>query len=579
LRRGDPMTGCHRRVFKSAFRVERLLAQIQADAGGGCADLEAARQPFDAAWQAGDALTLIRMGRALRDAGALRAKMALRLATALLNVGLPEEAGHTLRQHPAGGELQAIWQVRCAQASLASGSPLPPTGLPTPSPGELDEGSLATLGLLGALVRPPASSKTWTDSQAWFDGCLDARLAVHAARIFREVAGSLSPKGAKQSIADIAETAFCILRLGDAAAAVDVLEGLRPAFEAYDQVGLLDGALARLRGRPFDIPPQEQPRRYALSLLDACVAEAMAAAKDWSAAVAGFGRIGADGGMLNEVWCEMARCVGREVLASHPLALTESHAPKVFDVFPFNGEFLMLEMKLAEMGSWVDGFVLVEAAETFTGKPKPLYFAENSNSAGDRSKITHVVVDRFPEAFQSPWAREFYQRDMAIRGLAGRCAASDVVIISDVDEIVRRDAVQAMTDVVTGADLRLFNYYLNCENKVRSPMSTVFARAAMAASFGLSYLRLGHRRYETHTRVTEAGWHFSSIGGVADLRRKFESFSHTEFADLDEEAIRRRLEDVAGAGVMAEQYAVREIDEEMPRFVRENRERLAEFLL
>ncbi|HEX4097168.1 MAG TPA: hypothetical protein VHX64_10595, partial [Caulobacteraceae bacterium] len=240
-----------------------MLAQIQADAGADCADLEAARQAFDAAWLAGDALALIGMGRALRGAGALRAKMALRLATALLNLGLPEEAGHTLRQHPAGGGQEAIWQVRCAQASLASGSPFPPTGLPAPSPGDLDEGTLTTLALLATLVRLPARSKTWTDSQAWFERCLDARLVVHAARVFREVAGSLSPKAAKQSIADIAETAFCILRLGDAATAVDVLEGLRPAFEAFAEVGSLDRALARLRGRPFDIPAQEQPRRYA----------------------------------------------------------------------------------------------------------------------------------------------------------------------------------------------------------------------------------------------------------------------------------------------------------------------------
>ena len=49
----------------------------------------------------------------------------------------------------------------------------------------------------------------------------------------------------------------------------------------------------------------------------------------------------------------------------------------IYDCFTFFNEFDILEIRLHEMNPWVDRFVLVESAETFSGNPKPLWFEEN----------------------------------------------------------------------------------------------------------------------------------------------------------------------------------------------------------
>ena len=51
----------------------------------------------------------------------------------------------------------------------------------------------------------------------------------------------------------------------------------------------------------------------------------------------------------------------------------------VIDAFPFNDELDMLELRLGTLDAVVDYFVLVESPRTFSGMPKPLYYAENKD--------------------------------------------------------------------------------------------------------------------------------------------------------------------------------------------------------
>ena len=50
---------------------------------------------------------------------------------------------------------------------------------------------------------------------------------------------------------------------------------------------------------------------------------------------------------------------------------------RIFDTFPFDGELALLEHRLAETYELVDVFVLVEAAETYSGAAKELTFARH----------------------------------------------------------------------------------------------------------------------------------------------------------------------------------------------------------
>jgi beta-1,4-mannosyl-glycoprotein beta-1,4-N-acetylglucosaminyltransferase len=281
-------------------------------------------------------------------------------------------------------------------------------------------------------------------------------------------------------------------------------------------------------------------------------------------------------------------------------------SPRLFDGFTFYDELDLLELRLAEIGDLVDRFVLVEATSTFQGGPKPLVFNENKARFGRwLDKIEHVVID-FPDPIPAlsrksrskdklerakAWDREYYQRDQILRGFSD-AAADDIVMVSDVDEIPRRDVIERIIQTrlyernIVALGMAYYRFFLNC--KVAPPKTAdpeVVASAKGAASVrGLEFgwkpedqqwngLHLAQRRYVTSPSdlrraridppkawarlglgglglrvknrrfcgmanpvvvVPDAGWHFSSLGGYDGWLKKVQAFSHTEYRNTAE---------------------------------------------
>lgn len=71
---------------------------------------------------------------------------------------------------------------------------------------------------------------------------------------------------------------------------------------------------------------------------------------------------------------------------------------KIYDVFTFFNELDLLEIRLNILDPYVDYFVIVEATETFSGYPKPLYYEENKERFKKwKDKIIHYVIDDTPK--------------------------------------------------------------------------------------------------------------------------------------------------------------------------------------
>ena len=208
---------------------------------------------------------------------------------------------------------------------------------------------------------------------------------------------------------------------------------------------------------------------------------------------------------------------------------------KVYDCFTFYNELDLLEIRLEELGDAVDTFVIVEATVTFQGKDKPLYFEDNRHRfAKFAHKIRHVVVDHLAE-IGDPWQREWAQRNAIKRGLTD-AAASDAVIVSDVDEIVRASTIQnaAVLGDFCFLEMQLYAYFLNWKalpwiKPYMAPWSVIDAMPDLNAPRHeeLAYLDHTGRPRSTHV-IADAGWHFSWMGGVANMVGKIGAFSHTE---------------------------------------------------
>lgn len=279
--------------------------------------------------------------------------------------------------------------------------------------------------------------------------------------------------------------------------------------------------------------------------------------------------------------------------------------PLIFDCFTFFNELDLLELRLNELNEVVDYFVLVEATNTHTGKEKPLYYWENKDRfLPFSSKIIHVVVDDLPAeasklrlfldriyhltldkgsinlAFKrEAWNREMFQRNAILRGvLSVSPRDSDIVIISDVDEIPSKEWVtQARSEItsikssktkfenIAGRILSItpnglwwkmpysvrstidsfdsFNDCIVCCHK----QYTYFLNGLMpkdwngstACSFKTLKNVFSSKPNRLRTTVTimgrgkimERGWHFHSLGGVDAVINKINSMAPHSFHD------------------------------------------------
>jgi beta-1,4-mannosyl-glycoprotein beta-1,4-N-acetylglucosaminyltransferase len=108
---------------------------------------------------------------------------------------------------------------------------------------------------------------------------------------------------------------------------------------------------------------------------------------------------------------------------------------RIFDTFPFDGELDLLAFHLEQTFDQVDHYILIEAAQTYRGRPKPLIFAENEQRfAWARHKIRHVKLSGLGPDTTTPRARAAVQRNAILLALAD-AAPEDVVLLLDLDEI------------------------------------------------------------------------------------------------------------------------------------------------
>lgn len=262
---------------------------------------------------------------------------------------------------------------------------------------------------------------------------------------------------------------------------------------------------------------------------------------------------------------------------------------RVFDCCTFFNEAEILEIRLRELNDVVDGFVVVEATRTHAGDPKPLVFQDHRERFRPYlDKITYVVDDEMVEGFS--WRREAHQRDYILKGLAG-CRDDDLIVVSDVDEILRRDVVARLRrtdpaiDTVFTAELDLFFYRLDYRfaRNWRSAGAAPYRLVRRIGANAVRYLAL----LEIGPVIREAGWHFSWMGDVDRFIAKMAAYAHQEHAAEYTAQAQRNIEDMrrflteggpppaGGPGNGMGEYETIPVDETYPILVREDRERFA----
>lgn len=201
----------------------------------------------------------------------------------------------------------------------------------------------------------------------------------------------------------------------------------------------------------------------------------------------------------------------------------------VISAFTYNGESAILKLHLNILDNHVDKFIIVEANKTFTGADKPLYFFRDQRYFEKWwNKIEYYVVDDWDDialwqqALNSPntqgaehWKREFYIKESIQKALKKWAKPDDTLLIGDVDEVID-PTVQFTSETPVKAQLRVYSYWLNNRSTEQ------FWGTLIAQYKDVEGNCLNHMRSDTTLNSTGPllGWHFTSMGGLEEVRRK-----------------------------------------------------------
>ncbi len=259
------------------------------------------------------------------------------------------------------------------------------------------------------------------------------------------------------------------------------------------------------------------------------------------------------------------------------------------EIFTYNGERDILKLHLSTTDSWVDKYIIVEANQTFTGKPKILYFfRDNRWFKKWWPKIDYYVVNNWEDenlwqkARQSPntqgaehWKREFYIKENIQKALKQTNVQDhDMLYIGDVDEIPRQYHESTKAKYPAKLKLDVYAYYLN--NRSNEDFWGTYVAP-------YSYIKdkiLNHERSRIDIRTKETnGWHFTSMGGLKEFRRKLnDSYTHESYntEEVQQNLAQRHKECIDFLG---RNFTFKISEEHWPEYLKQNKKLFKHLLL
>jgi beta-1,4-mannosyl-glycoprotein beta-1,4-N-acetylglucosaminyltransferase len=263
--------------------------------------------------------------------------------------------------------------------------------------------------------------------------------------------------------------------------------------------------------------------------------------------------------------------------------------PMLIDAFMYFNEIDLLEIRLNELNSIVDKFVIVESQEMHgSSELKRFNLKDNWNVVQPfEKKIWYTMLNALEPPFTGPessWPRENYNRNALMQGieLASK-SPNDIVMISDCDEIPKASAVKAAIPRIKqmyGTEQDFYYYNVNTfggkwHGTVLGPLSEIIK------SGGCQAVR---NQRDNYPAIRDCGWHFSYFGGIDKIRVKVKNFAHASdhiCQRLSERSDMELAQDILEYRDLYRRDGVnfehREDDSRLPEFLSANKNRFKHF--
>lgn len=250
----------------------------------------------------------------------------------------------------------------------------------------------------------------------------------------------------------------------------------------------------------------------------------------------------------------------------------------IVDCTMFHWEFDILELRMRQMWNSVDYFIVTESVCDHRGKERELVLTNNLSRFDWASEKLIVNISEKPKNAVSTWDYEHYQREQSVRACEKIAKPNDLIIISDVDEIMKDDSLTKAHKIggIFTMQMPMFYYYMNLYvHDWYHPKAITYRYID-----DVNKIRL---RDPLRTNIfNNAGWHFSYLGTPEQIQYKLKTFAHDEFDSeqyTDIDAIKEKISNKSDLfGRFESKFQTFEI-EKMPSFVQENLSKYKNFLL
>jgi len=213
----------------------------------------------------------------------------------------------------------------------------------------------------------------------------------------------------------------------------------------------------------------------------------------------------------------------------------------IIDTFMFNDEFEMLDIRLDISNNYVDKWIILEGNRTWSGKEKPYHLAARIDEYQQKynNKIQLINLD-IPADYKD-WKCENFSRASLQAGI-DLYDANDVVIHSDLDEILDPEKIQSILDLLekenkpVNCTLDMFIFKFD-QKLYRTWSGPVVAKKCMFNTpqelyKGDQYKKKNRSHCVVHPGII--GWHWTWIGNDDRIKNKVESCIESQYRDPNE---------------------------------------------
>ncbi len=255
---------------------------------------------------------------------------------------------------------------------------------------------------------------------------------------------------------------------------------------------------------------------------------------------------------------------------------------KIYDCFTFFNELDLLEIRLNELDDVVDYFVLVEGQNTFQGKTKELIFENNKDRYSKfLHKIIHVVI---PSAELPPgdaWLNERKSFNYCLTKIEP--SNDDIIILSALDEIPKKETVlESLDKTPCVVSMNFYYFFLNTRYWTNNRNNNIWNGSIIYKYDQIK--NSGRDLYDIFLKKEghkiNGGWHFSFLGDAKNAVSKVNSYSHSEYNNLDESFYLDKIENLKDPFDRNHftGFDFFEDVDNLPVFVRNNLDRLSKYI-